>query len=224
MNYQVVSLAQIKPTYYVPSTRDISTIIAGLNGMSNQQIAFPGNWSPQLWVSDLFVYPCLSKQHIQTALISSLIEPNKWSYLRFFNETRGFNRPNIVNENIWNLFERGSLMLAFESIFLKLINFTTVNQSNIQLISNGGHASTDPRDQIILTILNELSNISIYVWNSFLKSKNYVFTWQELADDPYTALTKQSSKINTSSSKDEQSNSNKQGAKIRSTYKPAGKI
>lgn len=100
---------------------------------------FP-NYSSELFLSDLDTFP------VQSNICYDVLRnyPNA-NYLDFFKLTRGFERPgstpneddpievkdNIEFKNkIWEIFSRGSLMLYFENLFIRIVNSKVLIHKN----------------------------------------------------------------------------------------------
>ena len=123
---------------------------------------FP-NYSAKLFISDLQEYP-VSKE----ACFQVLKQYPNISYLDFFKLTRKIPRPGsevLENANtelireiefkieIWNIFSKGSLMLYFEPLFLKLIS---------------PRYKLHPKADVLLYYLRQLSSKLITEWDKIV--------------------------------------------------------
>lgn len=126
---------------------------------SELNIALPGNWSPELFKNDLYTYPVLSKEILWTCIIESL--NNSWSYLKFFEKTRGYPRE-CKNLEVWNIFESGQLMMLAEDLFLFLIQ-------------------EDVSDKKLLNYLRQLASTPISEWDN-------IKDWKLFLSDPQRYL------------------------------------
>ena len=103
---------------YVPTSQTIEQLICNLKEALSIEVSIPGNWSPILFFKDLKQYPCKSKDLFLRNFREAWI--NKTSYLDFFEATRGFKR--TEDNTIWDIFNKGSIMIFAEDLFLILIN------------------------------------------------------------------------------------------------------
>jgi len=103
---------------YKPGYRSLDKILISLGHQVKNELALPGNWSPSLFVSDLFDYPVESKDKLAKAFQKGMIEG--WTYRKFYEETRGQPR-NISNPEVWDVFDTGALMMIAEELFLILL-------------------------------------------------------------------------------------------------------
>lgn len=133
---------------YIPSNKTLDKILISLSSHCGQELCLPGNWSPSIFVEDLFKYPVTDKNILCTNFVTALVE--KHSYRTFFEKSRGF--PKQVESEIWDLFDKGQLMLVGEKIFLALIN-----------------GSVTHSDQV-LKCLQELSGKHISEWSKIISN------------------------------------------------------
>lgn len=127
------------------------------------ECTFPGNWSATLFMNDLKTYPC-DVDRIQKTLNLDV----DLTYLEFFEITRGKERPDS-NPIVFELFEKGSIMLYFEEIFLRLINKEHVPSNLLKYISF-------------------LSNTPISRWNKTLEGIG-ASSYQYFSQSPLTYAT-----------------------------------
>lgn len=157
--------------YYIPSSTNAESLISSLNDSIPGEIAIPGNWSAQLFFDDMKNFPVLDK--ILTAKkISEILKSSGYipSYLDFFEETRKTPRE-ITSFQKWilEIFEKKSIMLYFEQIFLKFFNSTT---------------ELSQEDKILLQYIEALSNVEISVWNTIVSNIG-ACCYQFFVKEPY---------------------------------------
>jgi len=114
---------------YRPTARDLPELLASLSSACGKELAIPGNWSPQLFYSDLFDYPVESKEDLIRQMISSLKE--NWTYRKFFQESRKYSR-SINSNELWDIFDLGCLMLVHENTFLILAKQVNVSETSLE--------------------------------------------------------------------------------------------
>lgn len=103
---------------YVPSGKTLESIIANLNNATPHELSIPGNWSPTLFFEDLKIYPVVNKRVLINELYRACC--SHVSYLEFFERTRGHSK-SISYPYLYELFDRGSVMLYMETFFLNLL-------------------------------------------------------------------------------------------------------
>lgn len=137
-----------------------------LNDGSPEELALPGNWSPQIFFKDVQTYPPQTTKILAENLFEA-INQSEPSYLTFFEQTRGFPRPcQSETESAWKIFSQGSIMLYFESTFIRMIHQSSLTET----------------DQVLLQYLNALSKKPFQKWDSILAqigACNFKFFAQE---------------------------------------------
>lgn len=78
-------------------------------------ICFP-KWSQLVFMYDLEHYPVKSLSDTYLLLTNP-----PYSYLAFFEKTRGYPRPLHGKERIWQTFQQGSLLLYFDQLFFRML-------------------------------------------------------------------------------------------------------
>jgi len=109
-----------------------------------------GSFSPTVFYKDLFQYPVKSKRKLGELILAA--NQKAIGYLDFFHLSRGFPRP-IHNQEVWDVFNRGSVMLYFEPVFLRLVE--------VEKLSND--------DRTLLMYLDALSRTSIDQWDQIVE-------------------------------------------------------
>jgi hypothetical protein len=136
-------------TTYIPTSTSPQLVIQSLNDSIGQELSLPGNWSPTIFFNDLHEYPVKNKKELAKIVLDSC--QKNTNYLEFFEKSRGKPRPcNDKQIKLWNIFSNGSVMLYFESTFLKLHNEEYDND-------------------ILILYLNALSQTPISHWDEVLK-------------------------------------------------------
>jgi len=133
---------------------NVEELIQYLNDLQIEEIAIPGNWSSQIFLTDLGNYPVKSKKDISKYLYEYNIKYIR--YREFFKKSRGYDRE-IINGEIWEIFDRittGPIMIYLENWFLQHIN--EVRLSDI--------------DKWILKYIKILSESQIDKWDNILKN------------------------------------------------------
>ncbi len=146
---------------YVPSQKTLDKILISLSVHSKNELALPGNWSPTLFVKDLFDYPVESKEILSEKFQKGLVE--RWTYRKFFEESRGVLRE-APNPEVWDIFDKGQLMMTAEHLFLDLIS------------------KSEP-DKNLMLYLKALSSTHISEWNSIVKRTGAI-CWQFFLKSP----------------------------------------
>lgn len=137
---------------YIPTSNTPQLLIQNLNDFIGQELSMAGNWSPTLFLNDLKTFPVKSKKQLANEVLESC--KNNVVYLDFFEKTRGQARPcNEIQKNLWNIFNKGCVMLYFEQVFLRLHELTEINKD----------------DNTLLLYLNALSQSPISQWNEIVK-------------------------------------------------------
>lgn len=151
---------------------DIGNIMLSINKMVGEECALPGEWSPQIFYSDLMSKPVKSSEILISSMKKLMTEiRNEPSYLNFFFETRGYKKEiTPYQEELFNLFNKGSIMLYFEPIFLKLIE-------------------NPIRDDITIKFISALSNSNIDKWNDIVKNAGACcYSWYAKEHELYLPL------------------------------------
>lgn len=81
-----------------------------------RSLTFP-KWSKMIFEYDLEHYPL--KDPTDAYL---LLNNPPYSYLEFFEKTRGFPRPLNGKDDIWRVFQQGSLILYFDQLFFRMLS------------------------------------------------------------------------------------------------------
>lgn len=142
---------------YIPSGLNPSQVIQSLNDCIPQEIACPGAWSSTLFFNDLKEYPAKSKFDLANLVDSA--NKAQMTYLDFFQKSRGTERKvTDQQKRILEIFEKGSVMLYFEFLFLRFFN---------GLVSEDTKLSKN--DEILLLYIQALSSCTITQWDSIVK-------------------------------------------------------
>ena len=158
---------------YMPTSLDPSMLIGSLNDSIPHEIAVPGTWSPELFYLDMKNYPVVHKTITSKRIAEILRSKENTTYLEFFEETRGYARfPNLTpfQSNVFEIFERGSIMLYFEKVFLKLID-----------------RAPSEEDLILFEFLKKLSGQPITDWNETVAEIG-ACCFQFFAKEPYSYM------------------------------------
>lgn len=141
---------------YVPSGNTVELVLESLNDYLSVELALPGNWSPQIFHFDAKTFPAKSKQLLAENLSSMLTQANP-SYLTFFKQTRGYDRPSVPEEkDVWRIFNEGSIMMYFEEIFLNMLR----ELQETQVLSS--------LNQALLQYMEVLSNSPLNEWDAIV--------------------------------------------------------
>ena len=158
---------------YMPTSLDPSMLIGSLNDSIPHEIAVPGTWSPELFYLDMKQYPVVHKTITSKRIAEILRSKENTTYLEFFEETRGYARfPNLTpfQSQVFEIFERGSIMLYFEKVFLKLID-----------------RAPSEEDLILFEFLKKLSGEPITDWNETVAEIG-ACCFQFFAKEPYSYM------------------------------------
>lgn len=137
---------------YVPSAASPSAVIQSLGDFSGLDIALNGAWSPTIFYQDLKNHPVKDKKEL-AELVYQACRTNM-PYLEFFEKSRGYSRVvNDIEKQLWDTFERGSVMLYFEPIFLHLLQFNEMNSEY----------------NVLIAYVDAMSRVPVNQWNPILK-------------------------------------------------------
>jgi len=151
---------------YIPSGSSIGTVLSSLSDHLEFDLALPGNWSPKLFFDDLKNCPVREKNLLAETIRSAMEIPI--SYLSFFEVTRGYPRATSEQQReIMEIFERGSVMLYFEPLFLDLIR------------------SPNESADVLLKYIKTLSQLPIARWNEVVGCIG-ASSYQYFAQDPHS--------------------------------------
>lgn len=132
---------------YVPTSNSPQLIIQRLNDLLGQELSLPGNWSATIFFQDLKSNPVQSKTQLASAILEAC--ENNTSYLDFFRNTRGFDKEcSEYQKQLYEMFNKGSIMLYFEDLFIRLL---------------------DKQTDVLILYLNALSESQIGQWDDILK-------------------------------------------------------
>jgi hypothetical protein len=162
---------------YKPSQKDLDKILISLSAHCHNELALPGNWSPTLFRDDLTNHQVATKDFLCKTFTSAMTEG--WTYRKFFEESRGKPR-DVPCPEVWDIFDRGQLMMAGESLFL-------------QLISNPTYPEEDKKN--LFLYLTEMGTQHVSEWNSTVKNAG-ACCWEFFLKDPwsYMALVREGGK------------------------------
>ena len=107
-------------------------------------------WPLKIFIHDDQVYPCHPERNIL-----ALLNAND-DYLKYFQESRGFNRPLGQFPNLWKIIMEGSVILYFENEITELL----LRKKEPSL-----------EDQNLVEILARLSKSPISEWEKIKQSK-----------------------------------------------------
>lgn len=157
---------------YIPTSNTPQLIIQSLNDFIGKELSLPGNWSPTLFYQDLKEFPVQSKKELAAGVLESC--QKNISYLEFFEKTRGEERPcSDFQKKLWEIFNNGSIMLYFESLFFRLHEITEITQDV----------------NLLMLYLNALSQSSIGQWDETLKGIGACcYQWFAKEPELYTRL------------------------------------
>lgn len=113
---------------YQPSHKTIDKLLISFGIECQNELALPGNWSPNLFVKDLFDFPVETKEKLVQTFFLALT--SGWTYRKWYQESRGHSR-DIQNPEVWDLFDLGQLMLLGESLFLRLIQSSETKEGSL---------------------------------------------------------------------------------------------
>jgi len=133
---------------YIPSGSSTQAIIQNLGDYISGELALPGNWSSNLFYSDLKESPVQSKKILANTLEQA--NHNPMTYLIFFEQSRGY--PKNISDfqrKLYSIIEQGSIMLYFEDYFIRLLNKNKLDQC----------------DNIILKYIETLGRQDIGQWD-----------------------------------------------------------
>lgn len=137
---------------YIPTSGTPQLVIQSLNDFIGQELSLNGNWSPTIFFQDLKDYPVKSKKELAEAVLESC--QNNINYLDFFKKTRDQEKTcNELQAKLWEIFNKGSVMLYFEPLFLRLYEAKEINQDI----------------NLLLAYLNALSQSPVSKWDEILK-------------------------------------------------------
>ena len=152
---------------YIPSGSSVGSVLNSLSEYLKEDLVLPGNWSPQLFFEDLKRSPAKDKKSVALAIKSSIEVPI--TYLYFFESTRGYPRAlTSKQKELCELFDQGSIMLYFESLFLQMFNGKETKE-----------------DKGLLTYLRVLSRFPISKWNDLIEGLG-ACSYQYFAQDPHS--------------------------------------
>jgi hypothetical protein len=135
---------------YIPTSNSPQLVIQGLNDLLGSETAIPGNWSSTIFFQDLKAFPVKTKKQLAEAVLDACRKNT--SYLDFFEITRETRREcTEYQEQLWTIFNEGSIMLYFEPFFLRLINNEVSGK------------------EVLILYLNALSTSLIAQWDEILK-------------------------------------------------------
>lgn len=155
--------------YYIPSSLNAETLISSLNDCIPGEIAIPGHWSPQLFFEDMKNFPVSDKLTTAKKISEILKSDYVSTYLDFFEETRKKARQvTSLQKGILEIFEKKSVMLYFEMVFLKFFNANELESD----------------DKILLQYIDALSNVEIHQWNQIVANIG-ACCYQFFAKEPY---------------------------------------
>lgn len=143
---------------YVPTGATPQLVIQSLNDHYGCELSLMGSFSPTIFYQDLKEHPAISKRALAQLVQQANQREHRGehvSYLEFFEQSRGHPRPNTTDrqKKLWKVFERGSVMLYFEPIFLRLLKLEEL----------------DPDDQLILKYIKMMSKAPVVQWNEIVK-------------------------------------------------------
>lgn len=137
-----------------------------------EELSFP-NWSPVLFMRDLYMYPPTSESNLYIQFRDSLV--NNTHYLSFFLDTRGYKRPSYGSDfhtRTWIAFHQGSVMMYLEPVFLKFIDLETPGAD----------------DRVLLEYIYILSENPIYKWDEIVEGIG-ACCYQYFVQHPYLYIT-----------------------------------
>lgn len=162
---------------YVPTSTSPEQLVSKLNDATGQLLALNGTWSPTIFFNDLLNFPVRSKRKLAEQVLYST--QKGMDYLEFFNTSRGHPRE-VRHPKVWEVFSRGSVMLYFEPLFLKLIEKEDLTKDDLTIVQ----------------YLDALSRTSIHQWDSVVEGAG-ACCWEYFSKDPqaYAKLLRRTSAV-----------------------------